>query len=422
MFLLDLSHTSHTQARTGIQRVTRSLLREFESQGQACPITWDPYLERWRGLEAWEFKTLHSEAHATKRSASWPSKARWKGRLRRFLNSTGIRATASPHLSSAEGLLVPEFFSPAVAGSLPSLLASCPGPRVAIFHDAIALKFPELSPPKTVQRYPSYLLELSHFDALAAVSEDSRQTLLGYWDFVGLKNPPPVHTVPLGIDRPSVLPDKLNGTPLPASATAPRRVLCVGSIEGRKNHLALLEACEALWKKGRPFSLHLIGFAQRETGAPALAKIEALRAAGHPLRYEGPVDDAALEAAYRACDFTVYPSLMEGFGLPVLESLAHGRPCLCSERGALGESARGGGCLTLAQVDSSSLANALECLVLSPSRLQALRTEALARSFRSWPDYARDMLQLLRTTQRRLIPNSANKFQRGVTEGAEKDI
>jgi len=83
-------------------------------------------------------------------------------------------------------LLVPEVFSPAVAAALPALVAATHGPRVALFHDAIALRFPELTPPKTVARFPAYLRELLMFDGIAAVSEDSRQSLLEYWRWLGL--------------------------------------------------------------------------------------------------------------------------------------------------------------------------------------------------------------------------------------------
>jgi glycosyltransferase involved in cell wall biosynthesis len=109
----------------------------------------------------------------------------------------------------------------------------------------------------------------------------------------------------------------------------------------------LLDACEQLWTRGVRFELRLIGMAQAETGRTALARVRALQQAGWPLRYDGPVDDATVTAAYRECQFTVYPSLLEGFGLPVLESLALGKPCICSARGPVGESARGGGCVAL---------------------------------------------------------------------------
>jgi glycosyltransferase involved in cell wall biosynthesis len=165
----------------------------------------------------------------------------------------------------------------------------------------------------------------------------------------------------------------------------------VGSIEGRKNHLALLDACEDLWARGAKFSLHLIGLSQPQTAAAALARIRALQAAGRPLRYDGPVSETALDAAYAACTFTVYPSLIEGFGLPVLESVAHGRPCICSARRALGEAARDGGCVALERVDASSLAAAIVRLLESPAEIETLASAARARRFRSWSDYVSDL-------------------------------
>ena len=95
-------------------------------------------------------------------------------------------------------MIVPEIFSPAVAASLPSLLNITQGPRVALFHDAIALKFPELSPVKTVARFPNYLRELLMFDGVAANSEDSRQSLVDYWSWGGVGPPPPGLAPPPG--------------------------------------------------------------------------------------------------------------------------------------------------------------------------------------------------------------------------------
>ena len=206
--------------------------------------------------------------------------------------------------------------------------------------DALALKLPEITPAKTVGRFPAYLQELLTFDGVAAISEDSRQTLLDYWRWLEAPHPPPVTVIPLGIEPPP--PSSARHAPSPLQLPV---ILSVGSLEGRKNHVALLDACERLWSAGTTFELRLIGLAHPQTGRAALEKIRALQAMGRPLCYDGPVDDATLEAAYAGCAFTVYPSLIEGFGLPVLESLARGKPCVCSGQGALGESARGGGCV-----------------------------------------------------------------------------
>ena len=393
--LIDLSHTSHTSARTGIQRVARSLWRELGDSARS--ITYDPHQRRWRALDSWERENLAADSFSLKRGTTWPLSARLRGYSHRLFSSVASSlhdSSLAPH----SGLLVPELFTPAVAATLPALFAATSGPRAAVFHDAIALKFPELTPTKTVARFPGYLRELLAFDGIAANSADSRATLVAYWDWLGVPAAarPVVVTIPLGIDLPS---------PITASHTAPSSalpiILCVGSLEGRKNHLALLEACETLWSAGARFELHLIGLTHPQTGRTALARIHALQAAGRPLSYFGPVNDATLAAAYANCALTVYPSLIEGFGLPVWESLVRGKPCICSAHGALGEAARDGGCIALEHVDAPALAAAVSRLLTTPTELAALAGAAQARTFRTWRDYARDVATWLPTLSRR---------------------
>jgi glycosyltransferase involved in cell wall biosynthesis len=294
---------------------------------------------------------------------------------------------------------VPEIFSPTVNAVLPALFAAVRGPRIALFNDAIALKLPELSPPGTVARFPAYLRELLAFDGVAAISEDSRASLVDYWRWLGVAQPPPVAAIPLGIDLqgaggPTSEPGSGESAALPV-------VLSVGTLEGRKNHVALLEACERLWSQGRRFQLHLIGLTQAQTGRAASELLASLQAAGRPLRYDGPADESALEDAYAACAFTVYPSLAEGFGLPVAESLARGKPCVCLGSGALGEIADGGGCVALAGVTPAELAGAIGRLLDSPAELAELASAARRRRFRTWAGYATALTAWMRDVPRR---------------------
>jgi glycosyltransferase involved in cell wall biosynthesis len=198
---------------------------------------------------------------------------------------------------------------------------------------------------------------------------------------------PPVKMIALGTDT---QPASRNGETSPTGSSP--QVLSIGSIEGRKNHVALLDACEKLWSRGENFSLHLIGLVHPRTGAAALARIHSLQASGRAIRYDGPVSDARVHSAYAACTFSVYPSLMEGFGLPVIESLMHGKPCICSAQGALGESARGGGCIMLPTVDADSIAGAISRLLHAPAEVAALATQARQRQFKSWDNYAGELV------------------------------
>lgn len=388
MILFDATHTSHTRAQTGIQRVCRSLHAALAVAKPVSAICHDPYLRAWRALNDRESSYLQPGRTTTgSRGAKWPLHQKLAGHARRLL---GPR----PALPAGTALVCPELFSPATGARLPELLAAVPGPRIAVFHDAIGLKFPELTPPGTVRRLPAYLRELLLFDGIAANSGDSAASLRDYWDWLGVRATPVVHAIPLGLD-PVPPGDR------PATTGTTPRILCVGTIEGRKNHLALLEACAKLWQEGAKFELQLLGLPRADTAGAALARIAALKAAGHPLLYDGPAGDDALHAAYRNCAFTVYPSLIEGFGLPVLESLQHGKPCVCSGRGALGESAQGGGCVPLERMDASTLAAALRRLLKEPAELAALSAAARGRGFRTWHDYARELGAWMETLPRR---------------------
>lgn len=394
--LLDVSHTSHTHAQTGIQRLARALCGALrEKSGDISPVCYDPYESGWRLLCPWERANLappRGRLSGT-RGARWPLTAKIAGRLRR-LRARWTNAPASG--LSGDCFLELEIFSPVVGRALPAVFAGVSGPRIALFHDAIALQLPELSPPKTVARYPAYLQELLLFDGIAAISEDSQAALVNYWRWLGVKDAPPVAGIPLGVNPP--VPAPFGHTT--AMRAAPR-VLSVGSIEGRKNHVALLEACEALWQRGRRFELQLIGLAHPQTGRTALARLRALEAAGRPVQYEGPVSDGALARAYRACAFTVYPSLREGFGLPVLESMSYKKPCISSALGALGESTRGGGCLALERVNAPALAAAIDSLLSDPGRLEALSLEAQRRPLKTWSAYADEILAWMQSLPRR---------------------
>jgi len=373
---LDVSHTSHSRARTGVQRVVRALWRELGAE--AVPVTFDPFGRAWRPIEPWEERNLRSGDAATGRGTHWPLRAQVRGRLRRLGGYT-----APMGAPESAGVLVPEIFTAPTGRALPSLLAGRTGPRVALFHDALALQFPEFTPTATVARFPSYLRELLQFDGIAAVSEASRTTLVSYWKWLGVARTPPVVALPLGIDRPAA-------TAASPAASVPT-VLCVSTLEGRKNHAALLEACETLWAGGTRFQLRLIGLANRETGTATVGRIERLRAAGRKIRYDGPVTDPVLEQAYADCAFTIYPSVAEGFGLPVAESLLRGKPCLCRMDGALGEIARPGGCASIRLGAAADIATALHSLLTMPAELAALEDAARRRTFRTWSQYVAEL-------------------------------
>jgi glycosyltransferase involved in cell wall biosynthesis len=180
-------------------------------------------------------------------------------------------------------------------------------------------------------------------------------------------------------------------------------ILYVSSFHARKNHLALLRAAEKLWQQGLSFELYLIG---RSVGPPLnkiVRQIWKLQMRGRPLHWLRHVSDETLLREYRHCGFTVYPSLMEGFGLPIVESLGHGKPCICGGNGALGEVSRGGGCLIVDQTSEDAIAAGMKKLLTDQETYLRLCAEARARKFRSWPNYTEKLLEHLRVSLREAL-------------------
>ena len=172
------------------------------------------------------------------------------------------------------------------------------------------------------------------------------------------------------------------------------RILSVSTVGARKNQGVLLAAYD-LAVAARPdlrLELTLIGASRpSEDNFPA-AIHEAM--ARHPgnVHWIERADYSALRSFYEASDFTVYPSEREGFGLPILESLWFGRPCVCANFGAMGETAAGGGCLTVDVREPNALAEAMIALAGSADYRNRVAAEADARRIKTWEEYAAEIL------------------------------
>jgi glycosyltransferase involved in cell wall biosynthesis len=175
-------------------------------------------------------------------------------------------------------------------------------------------------------------------------------------------------------------------------------VLVVGSHEPRKNHLAVLHAAERLWRKGLWFNLVLVG-AGAWGGSEYERVVTSLIRAGRPVQSIRGLPDRLLWAAYQLAHCTVFPSLNEGFGLPVAESLAAGTPVVTSGFGSTRDivAPHGvplGGLFVDPRVDDS-LTDALQTMLTDPETYERLRAETSEHLTRTWDDYAEELWSFL---------------------------
>ena len=172
-------------------------------------------------------------------------------------------------------------------------------------------------------------------------------------------------------------------------------LLHVGTLEPRKNLVRLLEAFAILrHKRAIPHHLVLAGKKgwQFEAIFTAVESLD-LREAVHFLDY---VPNDSLAAIYHLADALVFPSLYEGFGLPLVEAMACSTPVLTSPRGALREIA-GEAAVFLDPESSASMAETIRDTVVDRVRLAALgvRGRAHARRF-SWEKTAEQTRRVYR--------------------------
>jgi alpha-1,3-rhamnosyl/mannosyltransferase len=171
------------------------------------------------------------------------------------------------------------------------------------------------------------------------------------------------------------------------AATLPREgfVLAVGTLEPRKNLPRLVDAYRSLDARVQDaHPLVVVGALGWETGET----LGALRALGERCTMLGHVSDAALAELYRRCAVFCYPSLGEGFGLPVLEAMAAGAPVLTSNVSSLPEV--GGEAAAYADPrDTQDIARQLESLLSDPDRRTDLSARGRARAGEfSWARFA----------------------------------
>ena len=302
---------------------------------------------------------------------------RWDAGTGRFRTAAGAEPGAG------DWLLTPEVFAPEERPGFAAWRARRPCRCAAIFHDAIPLRLPHVTWPRSVARHPAYLRCLAELDAVWAVSAASRDELVGYWRWAGVARPPPVAVLPLGAN--------FDGSPrAPAGVPAePSRLLCVGILEPRKQQTLLVAAAERLWAEGRRFELHLAGRVNPHFGAPVRARIAtAARRYPEMLHFHASPSDATLRPLLDGAVATLFPSLAEGCGLPVLESLWRGVPCLASDLPAHREHAAGGGCRLIPPGDEAAWTAGLRALLDDPAATTALRQAAGSRVLPTWAEAA----------------------------------
>lgn len=262
--------------------------------------------------------------------------------------------------------------------------------RLVTVHDLLMLHSDDigLAPQRfRAKKRQLYRQAMQRADAIVTVSDTTRQDLITHLGVPASR----VHVTPLGLEpRFGQCPPAMVATVLRRYGLVPGYLLFTGAISGRKNTARLVQAyarCHA--RHERPLVL---------AGALSYhghATLEAIRHSDleRHVRLLGYVPDADLPALYAGAGAFLFPTLYEGFGLPILEAMASGIPVLTSTTGAAPEISQG--CAILVPpTDLDAIAAGIDRALEMPAPRLA-QARAHAQTF-TWERCARQTLALYR--------------------------
>jgi glycosyltransferase involved in cell wall biosynthesis len=362
--IVETDFSAQQNLHTGIQRVVRTTLPLWETDRHFVPVVW-------------------TNRHAAMRRLTTLESAR-------LMKWAGASAHPAVHRTMDDHIIVP-WSSVIVLAEVPhqascsalTCIARFSGNRVvAIGYDCIPIVSADLVPLAEPNRFVHYLEVLKYSRRVAGISISATD------EFAGFANMLPAQ----GLVGPTViecaLPDDMPWASSEAPTPGEPTVLCVGSIEPRKNQAAVIFAAQQLWDEGLRFRLRFVGGGARGL-VPEL--VSRLRRRGRRVTIETAISDAELARAYQTARFTIFVSVHEGYGLPVAESLAFGVPAMATCYGSTGEIGAGGGVELVDPRDDAQIVATMRRLLIDDSHLAALRSQIAKRPKRSWSDYARQL-------------------------------
>ena len=293
---------------------------------------------------------------------------------------------------TADWLIFPETPDCAFQGLNPVQVGRAYGLRTAaIVHDLIPLKLSHLYDKRLSDLFANYFRMLAAADLVVTttqlVANDFRNFLNA--NALGI---PPIVVIPLGGDSLTAV---RSGPPYEVKLSTPLSVLNVGTLEPRKNHIRLLNALRAAQlQSDTAIKLTIVGRHGHDSAYER--ELFACAAETPGVLFLNSVKDAELIRLFQAHHASVYASYEEGFGLPVVESLWMGLPCLCHAGSSLAEVAPGGGTLMVNMQDEAAITKGLCRLAGDSDFLARLRQEAEARPIGTWQDAAETLLDALR--------------------------
>ena len=416
---VDVTHTWGTELQTGIQRVVRQLVTSWYSSNTNIALII---------FQEGKYKVLPSTAlanFAVIYSARIPKGhdyklrifnrlRRYYLRIRRLINRRWIKILLeiptfkfeqkfprnhwAPKDSSimnptnAKILILDLVLDPNQIAYLKEISVNFGAEISFLSYDCNPLIAPQYWPEEVSEGFINYISLVSYSKRVWSISETAQDDIKKFsnadldkisFDFKWL---PP-------FDFPACA----HNNPLVRGLEEEEFILMVASYVPSKNHLGFLRALQLLRARGIAIpKVYFVGGGSWI--APEIdSKILELSNLGIQVaRYEG-IENCCLGRFYENCRFSILPSFIEGFGLPIVESLSFGKPVVTSDSTSMGELLVLPGTIGFSHEQSPNLEEILERLILERELLETLTADARGMSGKlgTWQEYAADLYQFV---------------------------
>lgn len=262
------------------------------------------------------------------------------------------------------------------------------GKVITTIHDSSFLLFPETLAKRNLERIRKDIdYSIQRSDRIIAVSENGKQELMQL----------------LGIDEKKIRVVYNAASPVSSNQTLAEiqkkfhfehpYILYVGNLEPRKNIPSLIQAYRKL-KIEKKLPFHLVIAGQKGWRYESIFETVQKLSLENEITFTGYVSDEDKAALYKNASLFVFPSLYEGFGIPIIEAMSAGVPVVCSNTSSMPEVA-GEAALLVSPENIEEIAEAMERLLTDFSlRKEKIRLGTLQASKFSWASSAKKLIEV----------------------------
>lgn len=344
---------------SGIGRTCMELITELNRHKDSLPFEIELFTQNIKGISADKLHTGFKSRHLHFRNMQSWNKLAAKLRLRELLSRYDLQHITHNYEQVSD-----------------------PGRCIVTIHDAMFFSYPEqfLGADENRRTVPPFARKAAH---IITISENSKREIMEYMGVPEEK----ITVIPWGVDHEMLHPHEVKSNRWSGSNPYFTSVSCD---IGRKNTISVLKAFEKFACTNSQYHLILV-WRKPSDEALQMAQHDALKGRVH---FASNLSNEELADIYAGATASFFPSLYEGFGLPILESMACGVPCVTARNSSL-EEVGGEAAIYTDPLDTDAIANEMTKLATAQYDMAQLQAASLAQAAKfTWERCARETIKV----------------------------